>query len=339
MIQLEGKMKITWERITLDLRTTFRIAHGASDQRFNVLVHLEDGVGEAPAVPQYHETQDGIIAYLETVPDLGDDLFDLDAILCRLPPGSRAGRAAIDIALHDAWGKRISQPLYRLFGLNPQKIPPTSFTIAMDKPEVMAERAKEMGYPIYKVKLGSDQDEQMVRAIRMATDATLRVDANAGWSRQQALELIPRLAAYHIELVEQPLPADDIEGLGWLKSRLNAQGTNIPIVADESAKTSKDIAKLAGKVDGVVVKLMKTEGLREALKAIHIARALDMKIMISCMVETSVGVTAAAQLAPLCDFVDLDGPLLIKNDPFRGLQYEGANIRLPDNSGLGLTRI
>lgn len=332
-------MKITWERITLDLKTTFRIAHGASDQRFNVLVHLEEGVGEAPAVPQYHETQDGIIAYLQTVPDLGNDLFDLDGVLCRLPPGSRAGRAAIDIALHDAWGKRIGQPLYHLLGVNPAKIPPTSFTIAMDKPEVMAERAKEMGYPIYKVKLGSDQDEEMVKAIRKATDAILRVDANAGWRREQALTLIPRLAEYNLELVEQPLAADDIEGLGWLKCQLNAQGIRLPIVADESAKTSKDIARLAGKVDGVVVKLMKTEGLREALKAIHTARALDMQVMISCMVETSAGVTAAAQLAPLCDYVDLDGPLLIKNDPFKGLQYEGANIRLSNRPGLGLIRI
>ncbi len=332
-------MKISWERITLNLKNTFRIAHGASDQRFNVLVHLGEGVGEAPAVPQYHECQDGIIAYLETVPELPDDLFDLEAILDRLPPGSRAGRAAIDVALHDAWGKKIGQPLYRLFGLNPEKILPTSFTIAMDKPELMAERARDLNYPIYKIKLGSDQDEQMIRAIRKATDATLRVDANAGWTREQALHLIPRLAEYNLELVEQPLAADDIEGLGWLKSRLNEQGFHLPIVADESAITSRDIARLAGKVDGVVVKLMKTEGLREGLRAIHTARALDMKVMISCMVETSAGVTAAAHLAPLCDYVDLDGPLLIKNDPFRGLQYQGANIRLSKNPGLGLTRI
>ncbi len=332
-------MKISWERITLDLKTTFRIAHGASDQRFNVLVHLGEGVGEAPGVPQYNETQDGIVAYLESVPELPDDLFDLDEILCSLPPGSRAGRAAIDVALHDAWGKRLCQPLYRLFGLNPARIPPTSFTIAMDKPELMAERARELGYPIYKIKLGSDQDEQMVRAIRKATDAFLRVDANAGWTREQALRLIPLLAAYHLELVEQPLPADDTEGLGWLKSRLNAQGTQVPIFADESARTSNDIARLAGKVDGVVIKLMKTEGLRGALRAIHTARALDMKIMISCMVETSAAVTAAAHLAPLCDYVDLDGPLLIQNDPFQGLQYLGSKIRLSDAPGLGLIRI
>ncbi len=333
-------MKISWERITLDLKTTFRIAHGASDQRFNVLVHLGDGVGEAPAVPQYQETQDSVVAYLETVPELPDDLFDLEGILCRLPPGSRAGRSAIDVALHDAWGKQIGQPLHRLFGLNPERIPPTSLTIAMDKPELMAERARELGCPIYKIKLGSDQDEQMVRAIRMAAgNATLRVDANAGWSREQALRLIPHLAAYHLELIEQPLPADDLEGLGWLRSRLKAQGTDVPIFADESAKTSRDIAGLAGKVDGVVIKLMKAEGLRGALRAIHTARALDMKVMMSCMVETSAGVTAAAQLAPLCDYVDLDGPLLIKNDLFRGLEYRGARIVLSDLPGLGLARI
>ena len=332
-------MKLSIEALSLNLKTTFRIAHGADDQRFNVLVHIDEGVGEAPAVPYYGETQEKIIAYLKSVPDLGDDIFDLDGMLARLPTGSRAGRAAVDIALHDLWGKRLGQPLYRLFGLNPTHLPQTSFTIAMDEPEVMARRASESGYPIIKVKLGGLDDEALVAAIRKSTNARLRVDANAGWTREQALQLIPRLAGYDLEFVEQPLAVDDFEGFFWLKEKLRLQKVSLPIFADESAKNSRDIVRLAGAVDGVVVKLMKTEGLREAQRAIHTARAHDMQIMLSCMVESSVGVTAAAHLAPLCEFADLDGPLLIKNDPYRGLGYSGAALSLPDAPGIGVERV
>jgi len=331
-------MRLHWEPITLELKTTFRVAHGASDQRHNVLVYLDDGVGEAAAVPYYGETQEGIIEYLKSVPDLGDDPFDLDVVLAKRPVGSRAARSAIDVALHDLWGKKLGQPLYKLFGLNPKRLPLTSFTIGMDEPEVMAEQAKESGYPILKIKLGSDKDEARVKAIREATSAKLRVDANAGWSREQALRIIPRLAEYDLEFIEQPLAVDDVEGYFWLKERLNALRVSVPIFADETAKNSHDVAKLAGAVDGVVVKTMKSEGIREALRIIHAARAHDMQIMLSCMVESSVGVTAAAHLAPLCDYADLDGPLLIKNDPYSGLKYDGAMMSLPDRAGLGVVR-
>jgi len=331
-------MKLHWEPITLDLKTTFRVAHGASDQRHNVLVYLDDGVGEAPAVPYYGETQEGIIEYLRSVPDLGVDPFDMDAVLARRPAGSRAARAAIDVALHDLWGKKLGQPLYRLFGLNPNTMPLTSFTIGMDEPEVMAEQAKESGYPILKIKLGSEKDEAIVKAIRKATNAKLRVDANAGWSREQALQIIPRLAEYDLEFIEQPLDVDDVEGYFWLKERLNALRVKMLVFADETAKNSHDVAKLAGAVDGVVVKTMKSEGIREALRMIHAARAHDMLIMLSCMVESSVGVTAAAHLAPLCDHADLDGPLLIKNDPYLGLKYDRAKLALPADPGLGIIK-
>src|SRR5258706_2591273 len=332
-------MKLHWEPITLDLKTTFRVAHGASDQRHNVLVYLDDGIGEAAAVPYYGETQAGIIEYLKSVPDLGNDPFDIDAVLAKRPAGSRAAHSAIDEALHDLWGKKLGQPLYKLFGLNPNNLPLTSFTIGMDEPEVMAEQAKVSGYPILKVKLGSEKDEAIVKAIRIATNSKLRVDANAGWSREQALQIIPRLAEYDLEFIEQPLAVDDVDGYFWLKDRLRAQRINIPIFADETAKNSHDVVKLASAIDGVVVKTMKSEGIRETLRMIHTARAHDMQIMLSCMVESSVGVTAAAHLAPLCDYVDLDGPLLIKNDPYRGLKYDGAKVTLPDGPGLGLERL
>ncbi|MBN2551026.1 MAG: dipeptide epimerase [Anaerolineales bacterium] len=327
-------LKLTCEPITLDLRTTFRIAHGASDQRHNVIAHIGEGLGEAAAVAYYGETQSGIMQYLSSLAEQTWDPFQLEDIINSLPPGSKAARAAVDIALHDSWGKALGQPLYRLFGLNPGKIPQTSFTIAMDEPEIMAERARQSGLPIIKIKLGSPDDEAIVRAVRSATSAKLRVDANAGWTRAQAARLIPRLAQYDLEFVEQPLPAEDIEGLRWLRS----QKLGAPIFADESAKNAREVAALAGAVDGIVVKLMKSGGIREAMRTIHTARALDMQIMLGCMVETSVGVTAAAHLGPLCDYVDLDGPLLIRNDPYQGVVYQGATMILPNGPGLGVVK-
>jgi L-Ala-D/L-Glu epimerase len=203
---------------------------------------------------------------------------------------------------------------------------------------VMAERAARAEYPILKIKLGSPDDEAIIAAIRGVTAARLRVDANAGWSREQALALISRLVAYDLELVEQPLPAGDVDGLRWLRGELRKQGITTPIFADESARSPRQVAQLNGAVDGVVVKLMKTGGIHVARQAIAVARAQDMQVMLSCMVESSLGVTAAAHLAPLCDYVDLDGPLLIANDPFRGVRYEGANLILPDGPGLGVER-
>jgi L-Ala-D/L-Glu epimerase len=263
----------------------------------------------------------------------------MDAILSKRPAGSRAARSGIDEALHDLWGKKLGQPLYKLFGLDPNHLPLTSFTIGIDEPEIMAEQAKAAGLPILKIKLGSEKDEEILAAIRNVTDAQLFTDVNAGWNREQALNMIPRLQEYNLELIEQPLAVADVEGYFWLKEKLRAQKINIPIFADETVKTSHDVVKLAGAIDGVVVKTMKSEGIREALRMIHTARAHDLKIMLSCMVETSVGVTAAAHLAPLCDYADLDGPLLIKNDPYRGLSYEGAKFMLPNGPGLGVERL
>lgn len=324
---------LTYQPITLNLRTPFRIAHGVSEQRHNVIVRLDDALGEAAAVAYHGETPAKIMDYLAAAADrVGADPFALEDTLNALPAGSQAARAAIDMALHDRWGKALGQPLYRLFGLNPDRLPPTSFTIAMDEPAVMAQRAREANLPILKIKLGSGDDEAMVRAIRSATTAKLRVDANAGWSREQAAQLIPRLAQYDLEFVEQPLPVGDVDGLRWLR----AQKLGVPIFADESIKTARDVAAHAGAVDGVVIKLMKTGGLREAWRAIATARALDMQVMIGCMVETSIGVTAAAHLAALCDYADLDGPLLISNDPYAGVRYDGARLILPAQPGLGI---
>jgi len=336
-------MKLSSHPMTLDLRTTFRVSHGASDQRHNVLVKLEHdgrvGYGEAAAVFYYGDTQESLMAYLNALPNLGDDPFAIEDVLNSLPPGAPAARAAVDIALHDLWGKMLGQPLYRLFGLTPAPLPPTSFTIGIDAPEVMAARVKESNYPIIKVKLDADNPEAAVAAIRQASSARLRVDANAAWTPEQALDLIPRLAQYDLELIEQPLAPGDPKPFAWLREELRARGVTTPIFADESVKTSQYVAAYAGAVDGVVVKLMKTGGLREALRTIHTARAHGMKIMLSCMVESSVGVSAAAHIAPLCDHLDLDGPLLIANDSFSGLRYEGANLFIPQGAGLGVSPV
>lgn len=331
-------MKLSWEPYTLDLRVTWRIAHGASDQRHNVFAYIGEGeqagVGEAAGVPHHGETQAGILAYLESVADRLWDPYQMEDLLGSLPSGSAAARCAIDLALHDALGKRLGQPLYRLFGLNPESTPQTSYTISIDEPAVMAERAKAANMPILKIKLGATDDQAILRAIRQVHAGRLRVDANAGWSREKAASLIPRLAEYGLEFVEQPLPMGDVEGLRWLR----AQKLGVPIFADENILTARDVAAHAGAVDGVVIKLAKTGGLREALRAIHTARALDMQIMLGSMVETSLAVTAAAHISPLCDYADLDGPLMIRNDPFEGIGYDQARLVLPERPGLGVVR-
>jgi L-alanine-DL-glutamate epimerase-like enolase superfamily enzyme len=339
-------MQLTWEPFTLNLKTTFRIAHGASDSRHNVFVHVRsddanspglEGVGEAAGVPYFGETQERIIAYLESLSssDCSNRLWDvflMEDTLDSLPPGSLAARNAIDLAFHDLLGKQLGQPLYRLLGLNPQKSPLTSYTVAIDEPALVAERTRQSNMPIIKIKLGGEEDEATVAAVRQSTQARIRVDANAGWSREQAAGLIPRLAQYDLEFVEQPLAVGDIEGLQWLRSKK----LGVPIFADENIKTARDVALHSGAVDGVVIKLMKCSGIRQALRAIHVAHALDMQVMIGCMVESSLGVTAAAHLSPLCEYADLDGPLLISNDPYQGLRYEGARMILPDRPGLGV---
>jgi len=215
-------------------------------------------------------------------------------------------------------------------------LPQTSYTIGIDTPDEMARIARESDYPIFKVKLDADDPETAIAAIRKVTNARLRVDANASWTHQQAVELIPRLVQYDLEFVEQPLPPGNVGAYQLLHEELQRKGITLPIFVDESVKTSRDVAAHAGAVDGVIIKLMKTGGLREAIRAIHTARAHDMKIMLSCMVESSVGVTAAAHLGSLCDYLDLDGPLLIANDSFKGVTYDGANLSLPNDPGLGV---
>jgi L-alanine-DL-glutamate epimerase-like enolase superfamily enzyme len=261
-----------------------------------------------------------------------DDILDyVDAIA----PGCAPAKAAIDIALHDWVGRRLGQPLYRLWGLNPEHTPWTTYTIGIDTPDVMQAkvRAVEGRFKRLKVKVGTADDRRNIEAIRRVTDLPLMVDANQGWtSREAALDQVQWLAQQGVILVEQPLPKQRLDDLAWLTER-----SPIPIVADESVQRLSDVVRLRGVVDGVNIKLMKCTGLREARKMITVARALGLKVMLGCMTETSCAVSAAAQLSPLADWADLDGHLLISNNPFRGgVGVEEGRLVLPDAPGVGV---
>ena len=332
-------MQIEYEPLSLTLETPFRIAHGTSYTRENVLVRISDGehegYGEAAPVRQHHETQAEVLDYLAAV-SLPDDPFLLEDILSGLPSGPRSARSAIDIALHDLVGKKLGIPLYRFFGLNPHRAPQTSYTIGIGTPDEVQERARAVAgrFSILKIKLGPDTAASLeqVRAIRAVSDARLVADANCAWSADQALEIIPALADLGLEWIEQPLPEEDLAGMRRVR-----HASPLPIFADEPVRAARDIPRLVGCADGVSIKVMKAGGLREAFRAIAVARAHDFQVLLSCMVETSVGITAAAHLAPLVDWADLDGNLTVTNDPFVGVRVDRGRLVLPAGPGLGIS--
>lgn len=323
--------------VELRLRNTFRIAHGASNTRHNVLLNLDDGWGEAAAVVYHGETAAKIQAWLERYRETITSSYDPAAIhwlLTKLNFESRAARAAVDLALHDRLGQQLGVSLRHLLGLNGLEIPQTSVTLPIEAPEALRQQTLAVAhYPILKVKLGGPADLASVALIREAApNSRLRVDANAGWSRETAAQLIPALAELGVELIEQPLAVDDLAGYAQLK----AANYGVPIFADEPIKTAADVARWASVVDGVNLKLMKTGGIVGALAAIATARAHDLHVMLGCMIESSIGVSAACALAGLADFVDLDGPLLIANDLATGLNFATATIQPAATPGLGV---
>ena len=335
-------MELTAQALDLTLRVPFRISRSVQNIAHNVLVRIEDdglsGVGEAAPSGYYGEKCESVLMALSYFAErLGDDpllIEDISADLARELHGNAAARAAIDMALYDLMGQRLGVPLYQLLGLNPARTPLTSFTIGLDTPAAMARKAREaVQFPVLKIKLGTANDLEIVQAIREVTDARLRVDANAAWTPKQAIKTINALEPYDIEFVEQPVSANDLDGL-----RLVREHTSVPIFADESCVTLDDVPRMAGRVDGVNIKLMKCGGVSQALKMIATARALHLQVMLGCMVESSVAITAAAQISPLVDFADLDGALLVANDPFEGVRIERGAMTLPDRPGLGLRR-
>jgi len=315
--------------------TPFRIAHGASLTRTAVFVDLEGGLGEAAVVPYHGESVEAVTAYLEEArARLEGAPASLQGRLARLPAeGSRAGRAALEMALFDLWGRALGAPLWRLFGLDPDRAPPTSFTIAMGDPGEMAGLARAAKMPVIKLKVGGEGDLSRLEAVRAARpDARIRVDANGGWTPAEARRLIPELARLRVEFLEQPLPPGERAAYAELR------GAGLPLFADEPIKTMRDVVAWAPYVDGVVIKLAKSGGLAPARALIETARGLGLQVMIGCMVETRLAVGAASHLAPLADHADLDGPLLIRDDPFSGLDYAGARLLLPEGPGLGIGR-
>ena len=336
-------MNLRWSRFDLRLKHTFTIARGGRDISPVVIVELEhDGIvgyGEAAPSSRYGESVDTVIAFLTRL-DLSryDDPFHLESILTyvqNVADGNTAAKAAVDLALHDWIGKKLGMPLHRYWGLDNTRTPLTSFTIGIDSPKIIEEKVREAeAYPLLKVKLGGDNDEEIIRTIRRVTKKTLRVDANEGWkSREVAVDRIRWLEQEGIEFIEQPMPASDLAGTAWVRERVN-----LPLIADESSMRLHDVPKLQGAFDGINIKLMKCTGLREAQRMVNAARACGMKIMLGCMIESSVGISAAAQLAPLADFADLDGNVLITNDPFDGVRSLDGTLQLTERPGLGVEK-
>jgi L-Ala-D/L-Glu epimerase / N-acetyl-D-glutamate racemase len=289
------------------------------------------GYGEAFPVYYRGETTASARDFLAAT-HVGDDPFALEEIL--RPGGDAAGRAALDAALHDWIGRRLGVPVWRLLGLT-RAAPVTSYTLGIDTLEGTRDRARRAaGFEALKVKVGGADDLARLEAIRAESDAVLRVDANEGWTLEQARELVPALVELGVELIEQPFPRDDLDSFRALRELSPLP----PVIVDEGCQNLRDVAPAAGYADGINIKLAKSGGLREAVRMVHAARALGLRVMIGCMVESQLGVAPAAQIASLADWVDLDGHLLLADEPFRGLQFEDGRVLPSHGSGLGVER-
>ena len=337
------KIKLYFEPYNLALRHVFTIAGSSRTSTPVMLTRIEyegvTGYGEASMPPYLGESQETATKFLTKV-DLSRfaDPFQIEDILDyvdQIDAGNRAAKASVDIALHDLVGKLMGQPWYKIWGLNPDLTPNTSFTIGIDTAEVVKQKVAEASmYKILKVKLGRENDREMVQTIRSATNVPLAVDVNQGWKeKEKALEMIFWLKEMGIVMIEQPLPKEQIENMAWLTAR-----SPLPIFGDESVQRLPDVVKAAGVYHGINIKLMKCTGMREAFIMAKMAKSLGMKTMIGCMTETSCAVSAAAQLSPLAEFADLDGNLLITNDLYAGMQVVDGKIKLGDLPGIGIRK-
>ncbi len=333
---------LTYKVHKLLLKHTWTISRNSTDFKNNVFVKIKrdgiEGLGEAAPNIRYDETPESTVATIESAIPLFNkyDLWhfvDLGYAIKALGTGQTAAKAALDIAIMDWIAKKQNMPLYQYLGLNKEKVPLTTFSIGIDTPEVIRQKVKEAEpYPILKIKVGLGNDHEIIGAVRSVTDKPLRVDANEGWkNKEEALEKIKWLEKEGVEFIEQPMPAAMHDDIRWLRERVE-----IPIVADEAVKTAADIPRLADAYDGINIKLMKSAGLQEALRMIAMARSLGLKIMLGCMIESSLAIAAAAQISPLVDWLDLDGNLLISNDPMKGHPVVDGKIILNDKPGLGV---
>lgn len=339
------KLEMKFFPYELKLRHVFTVATYSRTTTPDVQVEITyDGVtgyGEA-SMPQYlGQTVQSVTAFLQKV-DLSqfNDPFQLEDILAyvdSLSTGDTAAKAAVDIALHDLVGKLLGAPWYKIWGLNKDKAPSTTFTIGIDTADVVKQKTRECAnqFNILKVKLGRENDKEMIETIRSVTDLPIAVDINQGWKdKEKAIDEIFWLKEHGIVMVEQPMPKELRDDIAWLTEK-----SPLPIFADEAIQRLKDIKNVAGAYSGINIKLMKCTGMHEAWKMLNYARAIGMKVMVGCMTETSCAVSAAAQLSPAVDFADLDGNLLISNDRFKGMEVVKGKITLPDRPGIGVVKL
>jgi L-alanine-DL-glutamate epimerase-like enolase superfamily enzyme len=342
-------MNAEYERLCLRIDGEFTISRGTRTEVETVVVRIHDeagatGIGAAAPSAHYGETADTVTAVLPDLLDVVesvDDPLALDRIERRLRETVRdnpAARTAVSVACHDLATRRLGVPLYRFLGLDAERAPPTSYTVAIDDPEAMGEAAAVVvddGYPILKVKLGTERDRERVEAVRAAApDATIRVDANEAWTPHEAVTKSEWLADLDVAFVEQPVPAENREGLRHVHER-----SALPVAADESCQTLPDVAAVADRTDIVNLKLMKCGGVREAVRMVHAARAHGLEVMLGCMVESTASIAAACHLAPIVDYVDLDGALLLAEDAYEGPSYEGGTVTFPDRPGTGVRAV
>jgi L-alanine-DL-glutamate epimerase-like enolase superfamily enzyme len=334
-----------FERVSLPLEDPFTIARGTQTEAENVIVRIADdagmtGVGGAAPSAHYGETAatvEAVLPELLSVVEAVDDphaIREIESGMAAAIGDNPAARAAVSIAVHDLAAKRLGVPLHRLWGLDPSTAPATSYTVGLDETERVREKAAaavEAGYPVLKIKLGTDRDRELIDAVREAApDARLRVDANEAWTPREAVEKTAWLADRDVEFVEQPVPAEDPEGLRFVHER-----SALPIAADESCVTLSDVPAIADRCDIANLKLMKTGGLPEARRMIAAARAHGLEVMCGCMIESNASIAAAAQLAPLLDYADIDGSLLLADDPYDGIALPNGEIRLADQDRAG----
>ena len=347
---LGSRMTLRYFPYELQLRHTFTVATSSRTTTQGVQVEIEYeglvGYGEASMPPYLQKelgTLESVQAFLKRVQDIigeFDDPFKLEEILARIDSMSEsdaAAKAAVDIALHDLVGKMLGAPWYKIWGFDAAKAPSTTFTIGIDTPDVVRAKTKECAekFNILKVKLGRENDKEMIETIRSVTNLPIAIDANQGWKdKKYALDMIHWLNERGIVMIEQPMPKTQIDDIAWV-----TENSPLPVFADESIQRLKDVAALKGVFSGINIKLMKCTGMREAWKMLNLARALDMKVMIGCMTETSCACSAAAQLSPAVDFADLDGNLLIANDRFKGMEVVGGKITIPDLPGIGVVKL
>jgi L-alanine-DL-glutamate epimerase-like enolase superfamily enzyme len=338
-------MKVEWEELTIEPAHPFRISRAVQTKARRVWVRVEheglEGWGEADPSEYYGESADTVAAALGRLTPFLEESSDperletLERELALRAPEAGSARAALSSALQDLVGKMYGAPSWRLWGLEPAEAPASSFTIGIDESEVVEAKAREAAdWPILKIKVGTGRDREILEAVRSgAPTARLWADANAAWSVEEAAAMLPVLEEYGVEFIEQPLPPEDFDGLAALHAR-----ASLPIVVDESCLVASDIPRLADRVDGISIKLPKCGGLREAFRMVHTARACGLRVMMGCMLSSTLGIAPALHMASLLDFADLDGAALLGDDPFVGPHLERGRIVVGDEPGLGVSK-